>query len=201
VLGPDDHRAALAPDAAPAVRDRLSSAGRVLPIVEVEIRDEADQPLPAGATGMVYLRGEQISGEYAGGSMLDDDGWFCTRDRGRLDEEGYLFVEGRADDTIIRGGENVAPAEIEEVLLAHPAVAEACVVGVPDDEWGQRIEAAVVLRSGSAVTPEELREAVRATLRGSKTPDRIVLRDSLPHTDTGKMLRRVVLQEMLDTPA
>ena len=147
---------------------------------------------------MLFLRGEQISGEYATGSLLDDDGWFCTRDHGWVDAEGYLFIEGRADDTIIRGGENIAPAEIEEVLLAQPAVEEACVVGIPDDEWGQRIEAAVVLRDGASASADDLRDAVRAVLRGSKTPDRIVFRDSLPHTDTGKMLRRVVLQEMLE---
>jgi acyl-CoA synthetase (AMP-forming)/AMP-acid ligase II len=198
VLGPDDHRAAIS-SSDPAIQARLSSAGKVLPSIEVEVRDELDQPLPAGETGMLFLRGEQISGEYATGSLLDDAGWFCTRDHGWVDAEGYLFIEGRADDTIIRGGENIAPAEIEEILLAQPAVEQACVVGIPDDEWGQRIEAAVVLRDGASASADELRDAVRAALRGSKTPDRIVFRDSLPHTDTGKMLRRVVLQEMLET--
>jgi acyl-CoA synthetase (AMP-forming)/AMP-acid ligase II len=197
VLGPDDHRAALTAPSGSVARQRLSSAGRVLPTVEVEVRDDLDRALPVGESGTVHLRGEQISGEYAGESVLDSAGWFCTRDRGRIDDEGYLFIEGRADDTIIRGGENIAPAEIEAVLLAHELVADACVVGVPDDEWGQRIEAAVVLRSGSTVAPEELQAAVRAELRSSKTPDRIVFRDSLPHTDTGKMLRRVVLDELV----
>jgi acyl-CoA synthetase (AMP-forming)/AMP-acid ligase II len=197
VLGPDDHRVAISSDD-PAIQARLSSAGKVLPSIEVEVRDELDQPLAPGETGMLFLRGEQISGEYATGSLLDDAGWFCTRDHGWVDAEGYLFIEGRADDTIIRGGENIAPAEIEEVLLAQESVEEACVVGIPDDEWGQRIEAAVVLRDGASASADDLRDAVRAVLRGSKTPDRIVFRDSLPHTDTGKMLRRVVLQEMLD---
>ena len=200
VLGPDDHRAAMTSDD-PAIRLRLSSAGRVLPSIEVTVRDDLGQALPVGETGMLFLRGEQISGEYATGSLLDDDGWFCTRDHGWLDSDGYLFIEGRADDTIIRAGENIAPAEIEEVLLAQSAVAEVCVVGIPDDEWGQRIEAAVVLRKGVSVSENELRDAVRRVLRGSKTPDRIVFRSSLPHTDTGKMLRRVVLQEMLETTA
>jgi acyl-CoA synthetase (AMP-forming)/AMP-acid ligase II len=195
VLGPDDHRNALTSDD-PAIKRRLSSAGQVLPTVEIEIRDELERPLLPGEPGMIYLRGEQVSGEYASGSVLDEHGWFCTRDRGWVDPEGYLFIEGRADDTIIRGGENIAPAEIEEVLLAHPAVAEACVVGIPDDEWGQRIAAAVVLREGAAVTEDELRDNVRGQLRGSKTPDTIVFRDSLPHTETGKMLRRVVLAEL-----
>jgi acyl-CoA synthetase (AMP-forming)/AMP-acid ligase II len=195
VLGPDDHRAAVSSDD-PVLQRRLASAGQVLPMIEIEIRDELDRPLPAGEPGMIYLRGEQISGEYSTGSLLDADGWFCTRDRGFVDDGGYLFIEGRVDDTIIRGGENIAPAEIEEVLLKHPAVIEACVVGVPDDEWGQRIAAAVVLRAGMTVGAEELRDSVRAELRGSKTPDTIVFRTSLPHTETGKMLRRVVLQEL-----
>jgi acyl-CoA synthetase (AMP-forming)/AMP-acid ligase II len=146
---------------------------------------------------MIYLRGEQISGEYATGSLLDAAGWFCTRDRGSIDAEGYLFIEGRSDDTIIRGGENIAPAEIEEVLLAHPDVTEVCVVGVPDDEWGQRIVAAVVLRDGATVGEHELQAAVRGELRGSKTPDSVLFRSSLPHTETGKLLRRLVLQDVV----
>jgi acyl-CoA synthetase (AMP-forming)/AMP-acid ligase II len=195
VLGPDDHRAAIASDD-PAVRARLGSAGQVLPAIEIEVRDDHDRPLPPGESGIVYLRGDQISGEYSTGSLLDEQGWFCTRDKGYVDPDGYLFIEGRADDTIIRGGENIAPAEIEEVLLTHPAVAEACVVGLPDDEWGQRLAAAVVLRPGEVVGADELRQLVRSQLRGSKTPETIVFRESLPHTDTGKMLRRVVLQEL-----
>ena len=195
VLGPEDHRAAIESDD-PAIRRRLSSAGQLLPMVEIQIRDEADQPLPAGEQGMIYLRGEQIAGEYASGSLLDAEGWFCTRDQGSVDADGYLYIAGRADDTIIRGGENIAPAEIEEVLLAHPAVADACVVGLPDDEWGQRIAAAVVLRPGASVSEQELQSSVRAALRGSKTPQSIVFRDQLPHTETGKLLRRVVVQEL-----
>jgi acyl-CoA synthetase (AMP-forming)/AMP-acid ligase II len=197
VLGPDDHRAAIASDD-PAVRARLGSAGQVLPTIEIEVRDDHDRPLPPGESGIVYLRGEQISGEYSTGSLLDGQGWFCTRDKGYVDPEGYLFIEGRADDTIIRGGENIAPAEIEEVLMTHPAVAEACVVGLPDDEWGQRLAAAIVLRPGEAVGADELQQLVRSHLRGSKTPETIVFRAALPHTDTGKMLRRVVLQELTD---
>ena len=133
VLGPEDHRTALAADD-DAGRDRLSSVGRALPGIEIEIRTEDDAPVPTGETGLVFVRGGQIAGEYAGRSVLDADGWFATRDRGRLDAEGYLFIEGRADDTIIRGGENIAPAEIEEVLMQHPAVGDAAVVGVPRSE-------------------------------------------------------------------
>ena len=96
-----------------------ASVGRLVPGIEVEVRD-----------GEIWVRGEQVSGEYLGtAAAVDGDGWFPTRDRGWVDDEGYLFIEGRSDDTIIRGGENIAPAEIEDVLLAHPDVLEAAVVG------------------------------------------------------------------------
>ena len=196
VLGPDDHREALA-SADPAVRDRLGSVGRPLPGVEIEIREEDGKPARAGETGLVFVRGDQISGEYGGRSALDADGWFPTRDRGRLDADGYLFIEGRADDTIIRGGENIAPAEIEDVLVAHPGIVEAAVIGVPDPEWGQRI-VAVVVGEGD---PAEVRQWVKDRLRSSKTPDAIVFRAELPKTETGKLLRRTLLAELETTHA
>src|SRR5579884_2003258 len=136
VLGPDDHRRALDSDD-PVVRARLGSAGLPLPGVEIEIRDDEGRPCAVGVTGEVYVRGEQVAGEYVGAGG-GSDGWFATRDRGHVDAAGYLFVEGRADDTIIRGGENIAPAEIEGVLLAHEDVADCAVVGIDDLEWGQR---------------------------------------------------------------
>ncbi|WP_329556843.1 class I adenylate-forming enzyme family protein [Streptomyces sp. NBC_00696] len=196
VLGPDDHREALAASD-PAVRDRLGSVGRPLPGVEIEIRADDGKPSPAGETGLVFVRGDQISGEYGGRSALDADGWFPTRDRGRLDADGYLFIEGRADDTIIRGGENIAPAEIEDVLVAHPGIVEAAVIGVPDPEWGQRI-VAVVVGEGD---PAEVRQWVKERLRSSKTPDVVVFRAELPKTETGKLLRRTLLAELETTHA
>jgi acyl-CoA synthetase (AMP-forming)/AMP-acid ligase II len=195
VLGPDDHRAARHGD--PVARARLGSAGRLLPGIEVQIRGPRGA-LPVGAAGDIHVRGEQVSGEYRGaGSLLDGEGWFATRDRGWVDEDGYLFVEGRTDDTIIRGGENIAPAEIEDVLLEHPAVAEATVLGMPDEHWGQEIAAAVVLRPGHEVGTEELRHWARTRLRGSKTPALLVVRDALPQTSTGKVLRRELLADLL----
>jgi acyl-CoA synthetase (AMP-forming)/AMP-acid ligase II len=180
VLGPEDHRD----------RNRLDSVGRLVPGIEVDIRG-----------GEIWVRGEQVSGEYLGhGAAVDADGWFPTRDRGWVDDDGYLFIEGRSDDTIIRGGENIAPAEIEDVLLTHPAIASAAVVGLPDDEWGQRIAAAVVLRAGTSVDEGDLQEWCRAALRSSKTPDVIAFRDELPITETGKLLRRVVLADLLESP-
>ena len=196
VLGPDDHREALAASD-PAVRDRLGSVGRPLPGVEIEIRADDGKQAPAGETGLVFVRGDQISGEYGGRSALDADGWFPTRDRGRLDADGYLFIEGRADDTIIRGGENIAPAEIEDVLVAHPGIVEAAVIGVPDLEWGQRI-VAVVVGEGD---PAEVRQWVKERLRSSKTPDVVVFRAELPKTETGKLLRRTLLAELETTHA
>jgi len=188
LLGPGDHRAALvATDA--AARARLHSAGKPVPGVEIEIRDADDAVLPAGTSGRIWIRGAQVSGRYAGTRTDRHDGWFDTRDLGRLDAEGFLFVEGRADDTIIRGAENIAPAEIEDVLLRQDGVADAVVVGVPDEEWGQRIEAVVTPERGVDLDPGLLQAAVRATLRGSKTPDRIIVWEELPRTATGKVRR------------
>ncbi len=199
VLGPEDHRAALETSDL-AVRARLSSVGRAVPGIDIEIRDEQGKPVPPGEQGLIWLRGAQVSGEYVGtGPAVDDRGFFFTRDQGRLDRDGYLFVEGRMDDTIIRGAENIAPAEIEDVLMQHPEVSDAVVVGIPDEEWGQRVQAAVVPRPVSPLTPEELREHVRRHLRSSKTPDRIVFWDELPRTATGKLLRRDVVAALTTT--
>jgi acyl-CoA synthetase (AMP-forming)/AMP-acid ligase II len=192
LLGPDDHRAARDGDA--AARARLRSAGRVIPGIEAEIRGEDGTVLPVGQAGELWIRGDQVSGEYVGHApATGEDRWFSTRDRAWIDDQGYLFVEGRADDTIIRGGENIAPTEIEDVLLEHPDVLQAAVVGIPDEEWGQRIGAAVVAKAGSGVTADELREFARERLRSSKTPQELELWPSLPLTDTGKLLRREVL--------
>jgi acyl-CoA synthetase (AMP-forming)/AMP-acid ligase II len=195
LLGPEDHDAAFAGD--PVAKVRLGSVGKVLPGIEVEVRDEDGKVLPVGEPGLVFLRGEQVSGEYDGGSVIDAEGWFPTKDRGWIDEDDYLFIEGRADDTIIRGGENIAPAEIEDVLRRHDAIVDAAVVGIPDDEWGQQIAAVVVLASGKSVGVDELHDYCQQHLRSSKTPYRIEFRDELPHTPTGKLLRREVLADLL----
>ncbi|MCT9075609.1 class I adenylate-forming enzyme family protein [Streptomyces fulvoviolaceus] len=193
VLGPQEHRTAVASDD-PAVRARLGSAGLPVPGIELEVRDVTGEAVAPGETGQIWVRGEQVSGEYAGqGSAVDERGFFHTRDRGRVDADGYLHIEGRVDDTIIRGAENIAPAEIEDVLLRHPDVLDAVVVGVPDEEWGQRIEAVVVTRDGAEVDGTALRAAVRDTLRGSKTPDHITSWPELPRTATGKLVRRDIV--------
>jgi len=143
------------------------------------------------------VRGPQVSGRYTGiGSVLDDDGWFPTKDVAMVDEDGYLFIGGRSDDTIIRGGENIAPAEVEDVLIEHPAVHDVVVVGLEDDQWGQIIVAVVVPEPGAEVEPGDLRAFAHKTLRGSRTPDRIEIVDRLPTTDTGKVLRREILENL-----
>ncbi len=196
ILGPDDHRAAASADE-PAVRRRLTSVGRPLPSVEVEIRDPSGQPVEPGGSGEICVRGEQVSGEYLGrGSLVDRDGWFPTRDAGFLDEDGYLFLEGRIDDVIVRGGENLSPGEIEEVLLAHDAVADCAVVGIPDEEWGEAVAAMIVLRAGRPATADELQCWVRGRLRSSRMPQRIEFRDELPYNETGKLLRRRVKADL-----
>ena len=195
LLGPEDHDAAFAGD--PVAKVRLGSVGKVLPGIEVEVRDEDGTVLAVGEPGLVFLRGEQVSGEYESGSVVDAEGWFPTKDRGWIDQDDYLFIEGRADDTIIRGGENIAPAEIEDVLRRHEAIIDAAVVGIPDDEWGQQIAAVVVMRPGVSVSVDELHDYCQLHLRSSKTPYRIEFRDELPHTPTGKLLRREVLADLL----
>lgn len=196
LLGPDDHRAALT-SSDPAIRGRLGSVGRPVPGVEAQIRDTDNNALPVGRVGELRVRGPQVSGEYAGiGSILDPDGWFRTRDLARLDADGYLFIEGRTDDVIIRGGENIAPAEIETVLESHPDVADVAVLGLPDIEWGERIAAAVVLHPDATAGEEDLRDWVRQRSRSSRTPDVVVLRSALPYSPTGKLLRRELLCEL-----
>lgn len=192
VLTPEDHRRAASSDD-PAVRRRLSSLGTALPSVQIEIRDEWGKPVAAGGWGEIHVRGEQISGEYLDqGSTLGDQGWFPTRDRGSLDAEGYLFLEGRSDDIIVRGGENISPGEIEEVLLTHAAVSDCAVVGIADEQWGEAVAAVIVLRDDTTATDEELRAWVTARLRSSRAPARFEFRAELPYTETGKLLRRRV---------
>jgi len=201
VLTPDDHREAHG-HADEVVAKRLGSVGQPVPGIELQIRDDDGNVLGAGQAGELFVRGEQVSGTYTGvGSVLDEQGWFATKDIATLDDAGYLFITGRSDDTIIRGGENIAPAELEDVLVEHPDVHEVAVVGVPDAQWGQAIVAVVVPEQGTSPDADELREHVRALLRGSRTPDRVVFRDELPTNATGKLLRREIIASLSDATA
>lgn len=191
LLDPDDHRAAHASEH-DHVKKRLGSVGRPLPGVEIEIRDDEGRVCGPNEAGEVYVRGPQVSGEYLERNALVADGWFPTRDSGYLDEDGYLFLSGRADDVIVRGGENISPSEIEDVLLTHPDILDAAVVAIPSVEWGETVGAAIVCSPGNIVDPAELKAMVKAELRSSRVPEKILFVESLPYNETGKLLRRVV---------
>jgi acyl-CoA synthetase (AMP-forming)/AMP-acid ligase II len=195
MLTPDEHREAFA-STDPAMRARLGSVGRPLPMLEVEVRGEDDTVVPVGEKGEIWVRGEQVAGEYVGRSALTEDGWFPTRDAGWFDADGYLYVDGRLDDLIVRGGENISPGEVEDVLMLHPAVAEAAVIGIPDAEWGEAVAAVVVLHRGQSADGAELQGWVRERLRSTKMPGVVDFRDELPYSPTGKLLRRVLRDEL-----
>ena len=199
VLGPEDHRAAFTSED-PKVRARLGSVGKPLHTLELEIRGpDGTTVLGPRESGEVYVRGEQVAGEYLHKKVLTDDGWFPTNDAGWLDEEGYLFVEGRLDDVIVRGGENISPGEIEDVLRLHPAVKDVAVYGLPDDNWGEKVGCSLVCE-GSPST-DELAQWVQQRLRSTKTPECWDFRDELPYNETGKLLRRVLKDEQSKAPA
>jgi O-succinylbenzoic acid--CoA ligase len=155
---------------------KLGSAGRPLLTTHLRILD-----------GEILVQGPTV----APGSA-DADGWLHTGDLGHIDEEGFLYVEDRIDDMIVSGGENVVPAEVEEVLLRHPEVADAAVVGREDPEWQQAVTAVVVLESGSAATPDELRRHCAEALAPFKVPKRVELAAALPRTPSGKLMRRAL---------
>ncbi len=179
ILGPEDHRLAFS-SSDPKVRRRLQSCGQPVPGVEFTVSDDE-----------LLIRGDQVGGGYVGATgQIDDAGWLHTGDRGFIDEEGYVFIIDRADDMIIRGGENISPMEIEDTLLRYPDLMGAVVVGLPDVEWGEKIGAIVVTRPGANLDVETIRAWVKDQLGSLKTPDIVVEFDELPTGPTGKILRR-----------
>jgi fatty-acyl-CoA synthase len=194
LLGAEDHRIAIASDD-PKVRRRLGSVGRPLPSLELEIRRDDGSCCDVEEHGEIHVRGDQVSGEYLHKKAIADDGWFATNDGGWLDADGYLFVEGRLDDVIVRGGENISPGEIEDVLRGHDDIADVAVLGLPCVQWGEKVSAVVVSRSGSPDF-EALAAYVRGQLRSTKTPEAWFFRDELPYNETGKLLRRVLKAEL-----
>ncbi|MCY4057272.1 MAG: AMP-binding protein, partial [Gammaproteobacteria bacterium] len=202
VLGPDEHRIAAASED-PEARRRLVSVGIPLPGIEIEIRDEEGEALGPEERGEIHVRGEQVSGEYEDrGSLVGSDGWFPTRDAGFMDADGYLFLDGRADDVIVRGGENMSPGEIEDMLIAHDAVTDAAVVGIPSEEWGEAVASAVVVKSDTPANEmlvQELKDWVKEHMRSSRVPEVVEFWSELPYNETGKLLRRVV-KDRLTSP-
>lgn len=190
-------------DAHDPVEVRLHTVGRPLPGMELRIVDPATRrPLPPGEVGEVLLRGYMTPGYYKdvekNAAAFDVDGWFASGDLGLIDEDGRLRFRGRIKDMVKTGGINVAPVEVEEILLTHPAVEQVYVVGVPDPRKEEVLAAVVVLREGHEITPDELRAFCRASLSAFKVPQhvRVAKRAELPVTATGKV-QKVKLQETL----
>ena len=157
----------------------------------VRIYDDAGAPVRQGESGRIFVGNEMQFEGYTGGGGKDTiDGLMSSGDVGHLDPEGRLFIDGRDDDMIISGGENVFPGEVEDFLAGHPAIAEVTVFGVPDEEWGERLEAVVVRRPGAELEAEDVRGHVKANLASYKVPRDVRFVDELPRTATGKVLKR-----------
>jgi fatty-acyl-CoA synthase len=167
------------------------TAGKIVRGAVVKIVDERGEEVPPGKTGRIFVGNAiQFEGYTGGGTKEQLKGLMASGDVGHFDEEGRLFIDGRDDEMIVSGGENVFPAEIEELLAAHEAIAEAAAIGVPDERFGQRLRAFVVVREGASVTEDDVKDYVRANLARYKTPREVVFVDELPRNPTGKVLKR-----------
>jgi acyl-CoA synthetase (AMP-forming)/AMP-acid ligase II len=178
---------------------RLASAGKPYTFVEVDVRDEAGNSLPPGSAGEVLTRGPHTMSGYwrrpeSTAETMEPDGWLHTGDIGQWDDEGFLYLLDRRHDVIVSGGFNVYPREVEDALLTHPAVLQAAVVGLADERWGERVAAAVVLRS--EITPDALAAHCNERLAGFKRPRTIEIWSDLPTSPVGKSLRREVRERM-----
>jgi acyl-CoA synthetase (AMP-forming)/AMP-acid ligase II len=196
ILGPDDHLIEGTDEEKEKKLHRLaSSIGKPLPDIAVKIVDDQGQSLPSNMVGEIYAKGPRIMSGYwkeneKTSQVMTKDGWLRTGDKGWIDDDGYIYLAGRGDDMIIRGGENISPEEVEDVLHSHPAVEEAAVFGLPDPEWGQEPCAVVVLKKGVAVDGAEIMEYCRSHLAGFKRPRKVFFEGSLPRNSMGKVLRK-----------
>jgi long-chain acyl-CoA synthetase len=176
---------------------KVGSIGTQIEGVEMKVVDDEGAELPTGEMGEIVIRGHNVMKGYwrkpeaTAGAIRD--GWFHTGDLAKVDEDGYFFILDRKKDMIIRGGYNVYPREVEEVLYEHPAVAEAAVVGVPDSEWGEEVGAAVALKEGVEIDVDELREYVKERVAAYKYPRHVWLVEALPKGPTGKILKREIV--------
>ncbi|KZS81675.1 long-chain-fatty-acid--CoA ligase [Mycobacterium kansasii] len=176
---------------------KAGSIGTPIEGVQMRVVDPSGAEVPAGGTGEIQIRGHNVMKGYwnlpeATKAAITPDGWLATGDVGRVDDDGYFYIVDRTKDLIIRGGYNVYPREIEEVLYEHPAVAEAAVIGIPHDSLGEEVGAAVALKKGAVVSPDELRDYVKDRIAAYKYPRRVWLIDALPKGPTGKVLKREI---------
>ena len=180
--------------------NRLASIGKPLPDVEVKIVDEDGGDVSLGETGEIVARGPRLMKGYWNREEATKEtlrgGWLYTGDLGYWDEDGYIFLSGRAKDFIKRGGEMIAPEEVEQIIMSHPGVDEAAIIGIYDVEWGERVRAIVVKKSGSGeLTKEDIIEHCRPKMAGFKRPEDVVFIEELPRNPMGKVLKRVLRED------
>jgi acyl-CoA synthetase (AMP-forming)/AMP-acid ligase II len=195
VLTPEDHLRALAGET-----HLLGSVGRPGYNIDLQIWDEDNNEVPVGTVGEIVTRSDMVmSGYYKQPEKTAEvivNGWFKGGDLGYLDEQGYLYLAGRKNDMIIRGGENIYPIEIEETLAAFPGVLECAIVGTPDPFWGEIVKAHIVFAAGHTAGPEEIQDFCRARLAKYKVPDQVIIHaEGLPKNASGKILRRLLRED------
>lgn len=195
-LGPEDHVIEGSEEEIEKKLKRLaSSIGKPLPDVEVKIVDEEGNALSSYEVGEIVARGPRIMTGYwkdeeKTSQVITKEGWLRTADKGWKDEDGYIYLAGRGDDMIIRGGENISPEEVEDVLHSHPDIEDVAVIGIPDPEWGQEPRAIVVLKKGKHSTEDDIIEYCRSRLAGFKRPRSVIFVKSLPRNVMGKILKK-----------
>lgn len=193
-LSPEDHRRAIEN---PSVSSLLGSCGRAFTEMEVQVLDEQGQPCPLGDVGEICIRGDSVSLGYWNApeqtaEAFGADGWYHTGDLARADDQGYLYIVGRAKDLIITGGFNVYTAEVEAVVQRHPSVLEVCVFGIPDPTWGEAVHACVVLRPGHTLSAEQLLTELVGGLASYKRPKSVDILSALPRNHNGKIDRKAM---------
>jgi len=174
---------------------RMRSAGKPYPGGEMAVLDAEGKELPRGQTGEIATRSNNNMVGYwklpdASKSVMTKDGWLRTGDAGYMDEDGYIYIQDRIKDMIISGGENIYPAEVENAIFGHPAIADVAVVGVPDEKWGESVKAIVVKKPGADISADDVIAHARKNIAGYKSPRSVDFIDALPRNASGKILRR-----------